>query len=189
MPLIDPNRNVLPLDERLEAEKDPVLRRQLEEVRFHIAIEAALDIEGALARLSPSAVYELYDNANPPSRIEGVDAIRTNFYDGIFAMMDPSLEWYTTRLMLDCGNVITEGEQKCAIRGSFLAQQGFDADPERFYLSEQHHMVVWPFDDEGRLVGETVFFGYQTPLSEVVKRPLDASEMGKWTSGEVLPPA
>jgi hypothetical protein len=186
--LIDPNKNVIPLDERLESEKDPTLRRQLEEVRFHIAVEAALDIDAALARLAPSAAYVLYDNANPPSRIEGVDAIRTNFYDGIFAMMDPSLQWFTTRLMLDDGNVITEGEQKCGIRGDFLVSQGFDADPGRFYLSEQHHMVVWPFDDAGRLIGETVFFGYQTPLDEVVKNPLEPSDMGKWSRGPVAPP-
>lgn len=189
MPLIDPNRNVIPLDEAIAKETNPVYRRNLAEVRYHIAVEATEDIDSALARLSDKPAYVLYDNVNPPTRIEGVSDIRANFYDGILAMMDASLEWYSTRVMVDDGNVITEGDQKCAIRGSFLVSQGFDADPDRFYLSEQHHLVVWPFDESGRPIGETVFFGYQTPLAEVVKRPLASEEMGKWTGGAVPLPS
>jgi hypothetical protein len=131
----------------------------------------------------------LYDNTNPPTTINGVDTIRADFYDGLWVMMDPSLEWYSTRVMVDEGNVITEGDQKCAMRGSFLVSQGVDADPDRFYLSQQHHMVVWPFDEQGRLIGETIFFGYQMPLTEVAKRPLDPADMGKWTQGPVPEPA
>ena len=189
MPLIDPNRSVVPLDERLAKETNAVFRRQLEEVRFHIATEVYGDVEPALARLSEHAVYELYDNVNPPTSIAGVEAIRSNFYDGLAQMMDPRLEWYSTRVLVDEGHVLTEGDQKCAFRGSYLASQGFDVDPDRFYLSEQHHLVVWPFDEAGKLIGETIFFGYLTPLAEVAQRPLTPAECGEWTLGPIAVPA
>lgn len=186
MPLIDPNRSVIPLDQRLAKETNPVFRRQLEEVRFHIATEVYGEIEPALDRLSEHARYELWDNVNPVTVIEGVDAIRANFYDGLGQMMDPRLEWYSNRVMVDEGHVLTEGDQKCAILGTYLVSQGFDVDPDGFYLSEQHHLVVWPFDDAGKLIGETIFFGYQTPLAEVARRPLAPEERGVWTQGPIV---
>lgn len=189
MPIIDPNRSVTTLDERLERETNPVFRHQLEEVRFHIATEVAGDIEPALARLSDKASYTMFDNINPPTTIEGVDAIRENFYKGIDAMMDVCLEFFITHLSVDDGAVITQGEQKCAMRGSYLASQGIDADPDAFYLSEQNHLVIWPFDEVGKLIGETIFFGYQTPLADVVKRPLTPEDRGKWAHGPVPLPS
>src|SRR4030088_97639 len=42
MPLIDPNKNPVGLDVRLKNETNPAYRRMLEEVRFHVAVEAAL---------------------------------------------------------------------------------------------------------------------------------------------------
>lgn len=189
MAIIDPDRTVTTLDERLKREKNPVFRRQLEEVRFHMATEVAGDIEPALARLSDRAAYTLFDNINPPTTIEGVDAIREHFYKGIDAMMDVCLEFFVNHLSVDDGAVITQGEQKCAMRGSYLASQGIDADPNGFYLSEQQHLVIWPFDEMGKLIGETIFFGYQTPLDDVVKQPLSLADRGKWSHGPVLAPS
>lgn len=188
MPIIEPDRSVIALDKRLATETNPVFRRQLEEVRFHIATEVAGDIEPALARLSDRPSYVMYDNINPPATVSGVDNIRDQFYKGISDMMDVRLEFFITHLSVDDGAVITQGEQKCAMRGSYLVSQGIDADPEAFYLSEQEHLVIWPFDEVGKLIGETIFFGYQTPLADVAKRPLAPEDRGTWSHGPVSLP-
>ncbi len=187
MPLIDPNKNPVGLDRRLEGETNPAYRRMLEEVRYHIAVEAALDIDAAIARLAPNSQYVIYDAANPPVTISGNAAIKRDFYDMIFDAMDATLEWDIVLCMVDGRAVITEGRQKNAVKGSTLVKAGFDADPNAFYLQNANHLVIWPFDSELRLIGETVYLGCSTPYSEVVKRPLKPSDLGKY-SGPIIKP-
>ena len=189
MPLIDPNKNPVGVDKRLQGETDPARRRMLEEVRFHIATEAAGNIEAAIARLAPSAEYVIYDHSTAPVHIRGVDAIRANFYDPLVARIEPRLEWDVVLCMVDGRSVITEGQQKNAVRGSVLQQLGIkEAEPNLFYLQDAHHLVIWPFDEQLRLIGETVFMGYSTPLQEVVKRPLRPEDIGTY-AGRVITPA
>lgn len=190
MPLIDPNKTTLALTHRLEGEKNPAIRRMLEEVRFHGATEAALNIEAALERLSPKAEYILHSALSPPVVLRGVDAIRTGFYDVLVATVEPRLEWDVYRCVVDGHTVITEGNLKVGMRGTALIQQGItSADPKGFYLQTAQHIVVWPFDEQLRPIGETVFYGYSTPLEEVVKHRLDPERDIGYFSGEVILPA
>jgi hypothetical protein len=188
MPLIDPNKNPTGLDRRLAGEKDPTRRRMLEEVRFHIAVEAGGEIEPAIARLAPGCEYVLYDHASAPVTISGAAAIRRDFYLALFDMIDVRLEWDIVRCMVDGNAVITEGRQKTAVRGAWLLKNGFkEADPDRLYLQEARHLVIWPFDSELRLIGETVYFGYSAPYSEVLKRPLEPTDFEPFR-GKALSP-
>jgi len=84
-------------------------------------------------------------------------------------------------IVVDDGIVITEGNLKVALRGSVLTEAGLDADPAKFYFSESRHVVMWPFDDEGRLIGEQNYFGYTTAPEDVLKRPLELEEIGTVT--------
>jgi hypothetical protein len=188
MPIIDPNKNPVGLDERLKGESDPRLRRMLEEVRFHIAVEAAGDIDSAIARLAPSAEYVIYDITKAPTRICGHAAIRKDFYLTLFDTIEPRLEWDIVLCMVDGNAVITEGQQKNAVKGSVLIAAGVAADPNKVYLQDARHLVVWPFDSQLRLIGETVYLGYSTPLQEVAQRPLRAEDIGTY-SGPVIKPS
>jgi hypothetical protein len=189
MPLIDPNKNPVGLDRRLEGERDPVRRRMLDEVRFHIAVEAAGEIEPAIQRLAPECEYVLYDHATAPVTISGAAAIRRDFYEALFRMMDVRLEWDIVRCMVDGNAVITEGKQKSAVRGSALLERGIqEADADTLYLQEARHLVIWPFDDQLRLIGETVYFGFSAPPAEMLKRPLKADDFAPFR-GKILSPA
>lgn len=182
MPTIDPSKNWLPLQERLATEANPVFRNQLAEVMFHIRVEAECNLERALERLSPHAQYVLYDNANPTITLTGVDEIRTAFYHTLLATAHENLQWSISRIVVDDRIVITEGDLKLATRGSVLAAAGLDADPDAFYLTEGRHLVLWPFDSDGRLIGEHVYYGRTTPPEEAVKHPLPLEEIGSVTS-------
>jgi hypothetical protein len=187
MPLIDPNKNPVGLDTRLKGETNPAHRRMLEEVRFHVAVEAALDIDAAIARLAPNCQYLVYDTGKAPVTISGKQAIRRDFYDMIFDVMDGNLEWDIVLCAVDGRSVITEGQQKNAVKGSTLIKAGIEADPNTFYLQDARHLVIWPFDSELRLIGETVYLGCSTPLEEVAKRPLKPADIGTY-SGPVIKP-
>lgn len=41
--------------------------------------------------------------------------------------------------------------------GSELAAAGLDVDPEAMYLKKSQIMMLWPYDDRGRLLGEDVW--------------------------------
>jgi hypothetical protein len=187
MPIIDPSRNWIPLQERLESEKDPKLRRQLDEVRYHIHVEAACRIHLAVDRLSPDAEYVVYDYSKPPVVIKGPDQIAEMFYDQLVQTIHPSLQWSMSRVSVEDGFVITQGHMKSAMRGRVLHAAGLDADPDGFYLSEGEHLVIWPFDEQSRLIGETVFQGWTTPLEQVAKQPLRIEDIGLWDGEVPLP--
>ncbi|NMM88322.1 hypothetical protein B2J88_28900 [Rhodococcus sp. SRB_17] len=41
--------------------------------------------------------------------------------------------------------------------GSVLVESGFDVDADAWYLLKNLEHLVWPYDDEGRLIGEDVW--------------------------------
>ena len=112
---------------------------------------------------------------------------RINLIDMIFDAIDANLEWDIVLCMVDGHAVITEGQQKNAVKGSTLIKAGIAADPNTFYLQDAHHMVIWPFHSELRLIDETVYMGCSTPLDEVAKRPLTPGDIGRY-SGPIIKP-
>lgn len=58
--------------------------------------------------------------------------------------------------------------------GAALVAAGFPADPDAWYLLKNREHMIWPYDDEGRLVGEDVW-EIDESKREVI--PLDPSEV------------
>src|SRR5271154_2747334 len=109
MPLIDPNNNTAGLDKRLQSETDPVRRRMLEEVRFHVVAETARDLDALLARLSPHNEYVLHYGSAPAIKISGLDAIRRDLYDPYFASLYGTFQLDISNVLVDDHTVIFEG--------------------------------------------------------------------------------
>jgi len=185
VPIIDPNKNPVGCTRRLQGETDPRHRRMLEEVRFHIAVEAACDVGPAIERLAPNPEYVVFNHAGQPTVIRGRADIRAQFYDPLFENVDPRLEWDIVRCLVEGDCVVTEGKQKQALRGAVLRREGFDVDPDGLYLQYSQHLVVWPFDAQLRLIGETVYMGYSSPLEDVAKSPLAPEDIGSY-AGEIF---
>lgn len=185
--LVNPAKNPLGLDRRLAGETDPCRRRMLEEVRFHIAIEATCQIEPAVARLADECEYVLYDHSTQPVTITGKDSIRAHFYEALFDRIDPRLEWDIVNCWCDGRAVITEGVQKSLVHGHVLKEEGHDVDPAAKYMQKARHLVVWPFNEQVRLIGETVYFGFSQPLEEVAKQKVEEDQIGRF-DGEIVEP-
>jgi hypothetical protein len=58
--------------------------------------------------------------------------------------------------------------------GSILAADGMPVDPEATYLVKVAEHLIWPYDDQGRLVGEDVW-EYDDSFREII--PLDPTEV------------
>jgi hypothetical protein len=158
MALIDPTLTWQAIEQRLATETDPALRRNLKTVLEHMRAEAALDIEGLMATLNDDPHYHF---RNGPARGEyhGRDAVQA-FYEGFAASGAHKLQVDNDRVVVDRHCIITEGVMRMAFPASTLALRGIQVDdPSAEYLFEAHSVTIWPFDDEGKLIGEDAYFG------------------------------
>ena len=160
---IDPSNTWRLVQERMEAEGDPTVRRNLELVLRHMQAEAKADIEGVVATLCEKPTYLAHDAPeneilNPTG---SKDAVR-DFYDKTIVQTDAwRLELDCDRVIADREAVMTEGVMKMAYPGRTLAAMGIEVDdPDAYYLFQTRMSVVWPVDPEsGLLVGEESYTG------------------------------
>lgn len=82
--------------------------------------------------------------------------------------------------------IIGRGTSYQQTLGSELGATGLDADPDAMYLTRSQIMMLWPYDDRCRLIGEDVW-EYDDAKKAYIK--LDPSEvLTAQQSGELLAP-
>jgi hypothetical protein len=179
MLVIDPYKTWQTLAERLKTEKNPLHRRQLEQIIEHMKGEAAGDIDRILTTVSPKATYISYDNPiGPPRVFKGHDEIR-QFYDQMLAAISVNLEYFVERLVVDDYCVVTEGVSKSAVKGAALSAMGIQVDdPNAHYLAEGRNVVIWPFDRDGMIMGECIYPGAGSAPADIARRKLRPEEIG-----------
>lgn len=160
---IDPNNTWRLVQERLDRETDPKIRRNLELVLEHMQCEAKGDIEGVVATLSERPKYLAHDlPGNELMNPSGSkDAVRA-FYDATIVQTGAhQLELVCDRVIADREAVMTEGVMRMAYPGRTLAAMGIEVDdPDAYYVFQTRMGVVWPVDPEsGLLVGEETYTG------------------------------
>jgi hypothetical protein len=177
---LNPNNTWTLVEQRLESETDPILRKNLELVLEHMKYEAKADIEGVVATLVDEPVYVMHDNPddqlmNPNG---SKDAVRA-FYDATIVQTGAHrLELDCQRVIVDKDAVFTEGIMRMAYPGSTLAAIGIEVDdPDAYYLYETRMGVVWPVDRAaGKLVGEESYTGTDG-FAGIADRKLSESDM------------
>lgn len=105
--------------------------------------------------------------------------------DGAEAVKDLYREWARTGQCIFYG----DGDEKLAVSdntvvstssiyqqtpGSILAAGGAPVDPEATYLVKTAEHMIWPYDDQGRLIGEDVW-EYDETVREII--PLDPTDV------------
>jgi hypothetical protein len=154
MPLIDPARTWAKVEQRLQVETDPMLKRNLETILQHMKAEAAGVVDGLLDTLSEDVHYHSYGSTDPALNPKGKAAVR-RFYDDFIASGATRLQLEVDRLVVDKDCVVTEGVMRMAYPGRTLAARGIDVDdPDAYYLYETRMAVLWPMDGEGKVKGE-----------------------------------
>ena len=175
MAVIDPNKTWQKVEARLATEDHPVLRRNLQVVLDHMKAEAVGDLDGLLISLADNAHYHSY-GGSPESSPQGKDGVR-RFYENFIASGATQLELDVDRLVVDTHCVLTEGTMRMAYPGRTLQQRGIAVDdPDAYYLYETRMATLWPFDDEGRLLGEDTYTG-EDGFAGIADRKLDPADI------------
>jgi len=155
---IDPNKTWRLVEERLRDEREPRRRRNLETVLAHMKAEAACDLEGLMATVSPRARYRAW-GAPPEYSPQGREQVR-GFYEAFVASGCHRIEFDVDNLVVDDHCVLTEGVMRIAYPGAILVALGHAVDDtDAFYLFEARMAVVWPVDEHGLLIGEDSYTG------------------------------
>lgn len=178
---LDPNRTWLPVVDRLERERDPRRRRNLQLVLDHMRAEAAADIDGVLATLNSNPRYVSHRHpASPVLNVSGRDGVRAYYDATIVSTGAHRLEYTVARVLVDDDAVFTEGTLRMAYPGRTLLGMGIAVDdPEAYYLSEGWMGIMWPVDDaEGRLVGEESYSATD-PFEGIAERRIELDEIAE----------
>ncbi|WP_301175037.1 nuclear transport factor 2 family protein [Actinomadura geliboluensis] len=154
MAVIDPKKSWAALEERLARETDPILRRNLEIVITHSKAEARGDLDALMATLTDTPAYRLGEPGAPGMTPRGQAEVRA-FYSDFIASGATRLEHDIDRLAVDRDCVVTDGLMRMAYPGRTLLALGIEVDdPDAFYLYETRMAIVWPIDEDGRIIGE-----------------------------------
>jgi len=158
MSVIDQAVTWAKVEERLETERDPVLRRNLETVLAHMRAEAEGDLDGLLATLSDDVAYHAYSAPDIPEVNPVGKAGVRKFYADFIASGATKLQLDIDRLVVDRSCVLTEGTMRMAYPGRTLQARGIDVDdPDALYLYETRMAVLWPMDGNGLVRGEDTY--------------------------------
>jgi hypothetical protein len=146
----------------LAAETSERRRAILTIVATHVEAEVRGDIPALMETLVPDPQYHFW-GAVPTSGPKGRAETEAH-YQGLVATGMNRLEFAVDRVVVDDGNLITEGVFRHAVSGALIeplgaAATGRPVSPEGWYLVEYRALVVWPVTAEGLIVGEDIFFG------------------------------
>jgi hypothetical protein len=163
-----------PLLDRLAAEQDPVLRRNLEVVGRHVVEEVAGNLPALMATLVPDPVYTVWgasDSVGPNGRDEVLA-----WYEALVSSGRHRLDYVIHRVVADERTVVTEGDFQYAFAGEELSggttEAGDTIVPTGRYLVSHRAVVLWPIADSGLIEGEHIYAGER----HRVLRSLDPDE-------------
>ncbi len=158
MPVIEHTRTWAAVEERLASESDPVLIQRLGMLLAHMKSEAAGNLDGLLETLAEDPSYHAY-GAPPEASPTGKAEVR-RFYEDFIASGATRLAFEVERLVVDRHCILTEGVMRMAYPGSTLAARGIAVDDDAaYYLFQARMATLWPFDEDGLILGEDTYTG------------------------------
>ena len=140
---------------------DPVVLRNLRAVAEHVDAEVAGDIDRLMATLVSEPVYHIW-GASKSVGPQGFDEVCAN-YQSLIRSGKNRLSYEVTRVVADARCVVTEGHFRFAYPGAVLPcttlSTGKPILDDHWYLVEYKCVVLWPVDDQARIVGEELYAG------------------------------
>lgn len=179
---IDCRKNWAMPERLLATETDPIRRRNLETIVKHAKAEAKPDFEALMETVAPNAKYTSYTagggEENSPTGKDGV----ATYYRGIVGSGCHHIEHDIERMAVGRDVITTEGEMKMAYPGKVLAEMGVPVpDEDAHYLYLSRLMIVWGFDDGGRVTCEDSYAAGDRPGFEgIADRPVSMDEIYLW---------
>lgn len=183
--VIDPEKNWALAATLAEGETDPARRRNLQTLIAHAKAEAAPDFDALMATVAPNASYTSYagsrSEANSPT---GYDEV-ASYYRGIVDAGMHHIEHHVERMAVGDNVITTEGDLKIAYPGALLGQLGLPVPDETVpYLFQSRLIIVWEFDEEGRVLCEDSYSaGGPDGFDGIAERPIDPAAIRRGPFG------
>jgi limonene-1,2-epoxide hydrolase len=169
----EPEKTWLAVEARMEAETNPRIRSNLEEVRNHMRAEIRGEHGPLMATLTKDPLYHMW-GLPEESGPKGRDAVSA-FYANMIETGGNRFHFDVRRICADEGSVVTEGVMRSLFAGAVLEAMGIDevegepVDAAGEYVSEWQILTVWPIDEAGKIIGEDIYFG-SAPMKTIGKR-------------------
>lgn len=185
--LIDPRKNWRMAEIHLAAEKDPRRRRILETLIAHAKAEAVAHFPALMETVSPQAHYRSYATPDPATNEaqspRGKEAVAA-YYSAIVESGCHFIEHDVDRMAVGSDTLTTEGELKMAYPGVVLGAMGIEVpDPAALYLYEQRLLIVWEFDEAGRVLCEDSYSGGGAGFEGIDQRPVRSDQIYRFGPG------
>ena len=181
--VIDPRKNWALAEKRLAEESDPRRRQILETLIAHSRAEAKPDFEALMATVAPDARYVSYTGgegakANSPTGKAAVG----EYYSMIVGAGLNFIEHDVERMAVGRDTLTSEGNMKMAYPGAVLKTMGIPVpDEDALYLYQDRLLIVWEFDEQGRVVCEDSYSGGDHPRFEgIASRPVGLDQIYMW---------
>lgn len=181
--MIDPRNNWALAEKRLTDESDPRRRQILQTLIAHSKAEAKPDFDALMATVAPNAKYVSYTGgdgakANSPNGKAAVG----EYYSMIVGSGMNHIEHHVDRMAVGRDTLTTEGDMKMAYPGAILTAMGISVPDEKaLYLYEDRLMIVWEFDDKGRVICEDSYSGGDFAKFEgIADRPIRPDQIYRW---------
>jgi hypothetical protein len=151
-----------PLLDRLEAERDPVRRRNLEVVGRHVVEEVSGNIPALMATLVEEPVYSVW-GASTSTGPRGHDEV-VAWYDALVTSGRNRLDYVLHRVVVDEHTVVTEGDFLYAFVGADVdtdgrTEAGEPISAHERYLVAHRAVILWPINADGLIEGEHIYAG------------------------------
>jgi len=149
----DPSRTWKVVQEKLNRTTNPRHRAMLQELLDHARGEVEGDLERVMGTLSANPAYRGVRSG--PKQPVGTDEIRDFYVNEVFGGGRFCIEGNKDRIVVDDDTIITEGTMRVMLWGRDLERQGAPVDDrDAVYLMTVRLLIVWPFDRDGKIIGE-----------------------------------
>lgn len=173
MPKINPHASWMLLEAAWRDQ--PTARRStlVKAVRDHMEHEIRGRLEPLMDTLTDQPIYHFWGQGENNMVIEGRDAVRA-FYSGMFSTGGNQFEVVVENLMVADDHVITEGQVKQVRSGEDLRAMGVlelgadSLNDDDLVLTSAQLVTIWPGDDDGKLIGEDIYFA-ESPLANATR--------------------
>lgn len=134
-------------------------------------LHAMLEVSGRWPEIFvPSLTVErpFYRVAGPEGvlELEGAEAVQT-FYQGLQATETTVMILEHEHLVIDDGGFASEALYHTFMTGAAAQARGHaDADPAATYVEHRWVCMIWPYDAQGRMIGERVYPAPTASLTE-----------------------
>jgi hypothetical protein len=172
--VIDRHKAWRQIGERIERTPDAHRRAMLECVRTHILVETDPDFDRLMATMCASPAFHFWIDGNGMGGgPKGLDAVQAH-YRNLIAEKRYIFEIDIDRIVVDERTVVTEGWFRQIFPGTTLQSRGVEvANPDAAHLVTTRLLLLWPFTEDGELIGEDSYAGGRMFAPESIRELAD----------------